>query len=117
MLVKTNRKFYDVLEDTYRNIGDQFEVTEDRYNDLNNKISGFVSKVKEANKEVAEVEDNTEAEVEAIEEVDKDDAAEVSDEAKDIDDLTVAELKELLDAEGVEYDSKAKKEELKALLK
>lgn len=116
MRVKTNRQFYDVLEDTYRHEGDEFEVSKERYIELNNKVSGFVSKVKEANKEVVEVEDNTEAEVEAIEEADKDEAAEVSDEAKEIDELTVAELKELLDEKGIEYDSKAKKDDLKALL-
>lgn len=88
MRVKTNRQFYDVLEDTYRHEGDEFEVSKERYIDLNNKVSGFVSAV---------------------------DAKEV--EASDpLDNLTVSELKDLLDADGIEYDSKAKKEDLKALL-
>lgn len=89
MLVQTNRKFYDVLEDTYRNVGDQFEVTEERYIDLNTKVSGFVSLVKDAKPEAP---------------------------ADDLDNLKVAELKDLLDAKGIDYDSKATKDELKALL-
>lgn len=88
MRVKTNRRFYDVLEDVYRREGDEFEVTKERYIDLNNKVSGFVSAV----------EDKKEKPVDPL------------------DNLTVSELKDLLDADGIEYDSKAKKDELKALL-
>lgn len=88
MRVKTNRQFYDVLEDTYRHEGDEFEVSKERYIDLNNKVSGFVSAVDEKEEKLADPLDN----------------------------LTVSELKDLLDADGIEYDSKAKKEDLKALL-
>lgn len=109
--------FFDIVVGEHRKAGDEFEVNQERFDELNAKVPGFVSKVKEANKEVAEAEDNTEVEVESIEELDQEEAAKVSDEAKEIDELTVAELKELLDAEGIEYDSKAKKDELKALLK
>lgn len=88
MRVKTNRQFYDVLEDAYRHEGDEFEVTKERYIDLNNKVSGFVSAVE----------------------------AKEENPADPLDNLTVSELKDLLDAEGIEYESKAKKEDLKALL-
>ena len=88
MRVKTNRRFYDVLEDVYRREGDEFEVTKERYIDLNNKVSGFVSAVEDKKEKVADPLDN----------------------------LTVSELKDLLDADGIEYDSKAKKDDLKALL-
>lgn len=88
MRVKTNRRFYDVLEDVYRHEGDEFEVTKERYIDLNNKVSGFVSAVEAKEEKPADPFDN----------------------------LTVSELKDLLDADGIEYDSKAKKDELKALL-
>lgn len=88
MRVKTNRQFYDVLEDAYRHEGDEFEVSKERYIDLNNKVSGFVSAVEAKEEKPADPLDN----------------------------LTVSELKDLLDAEGIEYNSKAKKEDLKALL-
>ena len=88
MRVKTNRQFYDVQEDVYRHEGDEFEVSKERYIDLNNKVSGFVSAVEAKEEKPADPLDN----------------------------LTVSELKDLLDAEGIEYDSKAKKEDLKALL-
>lgn len=88
MRVKTNRQFYDVLEDTYRHEGDEFEVSKERYIELNNKVSGFVSAVDAKEEKPADPLDN----------------------------LTVSELKDLLDADGIEYDSKAKKEDLKALL-
>lgn len=92
MRVKTNRKFYDVLEDTYRHVGDEFEVTQERYIDLNTKVKGFVSAVKGGEDE------------------------ETKDSEDKLDKLTVNELKDLLDDQGIEYDSKAKKEDLKVLL-
>lgn len=89
MRVRTNRQFYDILEDAYRHEGDEFEVSKDRYIELNTKVSGFVSAVEDKKEEPTDPLDN----------------------------LTVSELKDLLDADGIEYDSKAKKDELKALLR
>lgn len=89
MRVRTNRQFYDVLEDAYRHAGDEFDVSKDRYIELNTKVSGFVSAVEDKKEEPTDPLDN----------------------------LTVNELKDLLDADGIEYDSKAKKDELKALLR
>ena len=119
MLIKTNRNFFDIVTGDYRKAGDEFEVSQERYDELNAKIPGFVTKLnlkKEVINEDEEIEDDTEVPSEDAEDVDTNETEEESDEVKDIDDLTVAELKELLDAEGIEYDSKAKKEELKALL-
>lgn len=89
MLVKTNRQFFDTVIGEYRRVGDEFEVNEERFDELNELVPGFVSKVDIGTKRVIDPLDN----------------------------LTVNEIKELLDAEGIEYDSKAKKEELKALLR
>ncbi len=89
MLVKTNRQFFDTHVGVHRKVGDEFEVTEARYKDLNDKIAGFVTKIDRKTKEVLDPLDN----------------------------LTIAEIKDLLDKEGIEYNAKAKKEELKALLK
>lgn len=114
MLVRTNRQFFDIVTGDYRKVGDEFEVNQERFDELNEKVPGFVTKL---NLKEEVTEDNTEIQSEDAEDVDTNETEEESDEVKDIDDLTVAELKELLDAEGIEYDSKAKKDELKALLK
>lgn len=89
MLVKTNRQFFDIVTGDYRKVGDEFEVNQERFDELNEKVPGFVSKL----------------DIETKKEVDP------------LDDLTVAEIKDLLEKDGIEYDSKAKKDELKALLK
>lgn len=89
MLVKTNRMFFDTLVGEHRNVGDEFEVTKERFDELNTKVPGFVT----------ELDPKTKKEIDPL------------------DGLTVAEIKALLDEKGVDYDPKAKKEELKALLK
>lgn len=89
MLVKTNRNFFDTLVGEYRKAGDEFEVTKDRFEELNEKVPGFVT----------ELDPKTGKEVDPL------------------DNLTVAEIKALLDKDGIEYDPKAKKDDLKALLK
>lgn len=89
MFVKTNRNFFDTLTGDYRYAGDEFEVSKERFNELNEKVPGFVT----------ELNPKTKKEIDPL------------------DNLTVAEIKALLDEKGVDYDPKAKKEELKALLK
>lgn len=99
MLVKTNRCFYDLREDCYRNVGDIFEVSQDRFNELNELVNGFVEEFKEVKEEAPEDEVDEEVETEIQE------------------DLTVAEIKEKLDEAGIEYKAKATKSELLELLK
>jgi arginyl-tRNA synthetase len=67
----------------------------------------------------AEVEAEAEAEVEAEEEAEAEEAVEESEEAQeaDLEEFTVAELKEELDALGVEYDPRARKAELIELVR
>lgn len=96
MLVKTNRCFYDLRKDCYRNVGDVFEVSQDRFDELNELVNGFVEEVKE---DAPEDEANEEVETEIQE------------------DLTVAEIKEKLDEAGIEYKAKSTKSELLELLK
>ena len=48
MLVKTTRCFYDLKDDTYRNVGDEFEVSKARFDELNELVAGFVVEVEEA---------------------------------------------------------------------
>ena len=115
MFVKTNRNFFDIVTGDYRKAGDEFEVSQERFDELNAKIPGFVTKLNLKDEVINE--DNTEIQSEETEDVDTNETEEESDEVKDIDNLTVAELKALLDAEGIDYDPKAKKEDLKALLK
>lgn len=81
--------FFDTVVGEHRKAGDEFEVNQERFDELNAKVPGFVSKLN----------------IETKKEVDP------------LDNLTVSEIKELLDKDGIEYDSKAKKDELKALLK
>lgn len=108
MLVKTNRCFYDLREDCYRNVGDVFEVSQDRFNELNELVNGFVEEVKEIKEDDAlKDEDVTQEDKEATEEV----------EEENQEDLTVAEIKEKLDEAGIEYKAKATKSELLELLK
>lgn len=106
MLVKTNRCFYDLREDCYRNVGDIFEVSQDRFNELNELVNGFVEEVKEIKEDAPEDEVET-SEDEVDEEV----------EEENQEDLTVAEIKEKLDEAGIEYKAKATKSELLELLK
>lgn len=47
MLVKTNRCFYDLKEDCYRNVGDEFEVSKARFDELNKLVAGFVEEIEE----------------------------------------------------------------------
>lgn len=107
MLVKTNRCFYDLREDCYRNVGDIFEVSQDRFEELNEIVNGFVEEVKEdapEDKEDKEVNEEVETEIQEAEEENQKD-------------LTVAEIKEKLDEAGIEYNAKATKSELLELLK
>lgn len=48
MLVKTTRCFYDLKDDTYRSVGDEFEVSKARFDELNELVAGFVVEVEEA---------------------------------------------------------------------
>jgi len=89
MLVRTNRNFFDIVTGDYRKAGDEFEVNQERFDELNEKVPGFVT----------ELDPKTKKEIDPL------------------DNLTVAEIKALLDKDGVEYDPKAKKDDLKALLK
>lgn len=106
MLVKTNRCFYDLREDTYRNVGDEFEVSKSRFDELNELVNGFVEEVKEIKEDAPEDEDKTQEDEEVTEEVEENQ-----------EDLTVAEIKEKLDEAGIEYKAKATKSELLELLK
>lgn len=103
MLVKTNRCFYDLREDCYRNVGDVFEASQDRFEELNELVNGFVEEVKEIKEDAPENEDKTREDEEVEEE--------------NQEDLTVAEIKEKLDEAGIEYKAKATKSELLELLK
>lgn len=47
MLVKTTRCFYDLKEDTYRSVGDEFEVSKARFDELNELVNGFVEEIEE----------------------------------------------------------------------
>lgn len=114
MLVKTNRCFYDLREDCYRNEGDIFEVSQDRFDELNKLVNGFVEEVKEIKEDAPEDEVETPEDEEVTEEVD----TEIQeDEEENQEDLTVAEIKEKLDEAGIEYKAKATKSELLELLK
>ncbi|MDY2918055.1 MAG: hypothetical protein SOU08_00175 [Anaerococcus sp.] len=48
MLVKTNRNFYDLKDDTYRKVGDEFEVSKARFDELNELVAGFVEEIEKA---------------------------------------------------------------------
>ena len=104
MLVKTNRNFYDLKDDTYRKVGDKFEVSKARFDELNELVAGFIEEVKEIKEDAAADEVET---PEVNEEV----------ETEIQEDLTVAEIKEKLDEAGIEYKAKATKSELLELLK
>lgn len=111
MLVKTTRCFYDLREDTYRNVGDEFEVSKARFDELNELVNGFVEEVKE---DAPEDEAETSEDKVVSEEAD----AEIQEaEEENQEDLTVAEIKEKLDEAGIEYKAKATKSELLELLK
>ena len=114
MLVKTNRCFYDLKEDCYRNVGDIFEVSQDRFDELNELVNGFVEEVKEIKENAPKVEAETPENKVVSEEVE----AEIQEsEEENQEDLTVAEIKEKLDEAGIEYKAKATKSELLELLK
>ena len=91
MKIRTNRSFYDIENDVYRKVGDEFEVSNERFDELNKKVKGFVSRI--------------------------DTNISKQSEDKGYDNLTIAEIKERLDKAGIEYDKNAKKDDLKALLK
>lgn len=48
MLVKTNRCFYDLKDDCYRNVGDEFEVSKARFDELNELVAGFVVEIEKS---------------------------------------------------------------------
>lgn len=50
MKIKVTRCFYDLKDDKYRNVGDEFEVTKVRFDELNKLVAGFVEEIKEEKK-------------------------------------------------------------------
>lgn len=50
MKIKVTRCFYDLKDDKYRNVGDEFEVTKARFDELNKLVAGFVEEIKEEKK-------------------------------------------------------------------
>lgn len=115
MLVKTNRCFYDLREDCYRNVGDIFEVSQDRFEELNELVNGFVEEVKEMEEDTPEDKEVKTPEDKEVNEEVETEIQEAEEENKE--DLTVAEIKEKLDEAGIEYKAKATKSELLELLK
>ena len=59
MLVKTNRNFYDLKDDTYRKVGDEFEVSKARFDELNELVAGFVEEIKKAPAKAAAKKEDT----------------------------------------------------------
>lgn len=50
MKIKAIRCFYDLKDDKYRNVGDEFEVTKARFDELNKLVAGFVEEIEEEKK-------------------------------------------------------------------
>ena len=88
--VKVLRNFTDLKENKNRKLNEIFEATEDRIEEINSTKYGALVEV---------VEGST-----------------VEEDEINIEDLTVAQIKELLDQMEIEYNSKMKKDELIALI-
>lgn len=50
MKIKATRCFYDLKDDKYRDVGDEFEVTKTRFDELNELVAGFVDVIEEEKK-------------------------------------------------------------------
>lgn len=61
MKVKTNRCFYDLKDDCYRNEGDVFEVSKARFDELNSLVPGFVEDIDVEDIDVKEIEEEEKA--------------------------------------------------------
>lgn len=90
MKVKVLRNFKDLKENKFRKANEIFEATEDRIEEINSTKYGAL----------VEVVEGSTAEEDEI----------------NIEDLTVAQIKELLDQMNIEYDKKMKRDELIALI-
>ena len=82
MKIQATRKFIDIKEGVTRKKGDIFDVTEERFEEINGTKYGILA-----------------TNLEEVEEV-------------NFEEMTVAQIKELLDKQGIEFNSKAKKDEL-----
>jgi len=90
MRVKVLKPFKDLSENKFRKLDEEFEATKNRVEEINSTPYGTL--------------------VEVIEE-------EPIEDGMDIEELTVKQIKELLDQMGIEYNPKLKKYELIELLK
>jgi len=90
--VKVLRNFKDLKENKFRKANEVFEATKERVEGINSTHHGSLVEV------IKEDEEKT-----------------IPDEI-DVEDLTVKQIKELLDQMGIEYNSKLKKDELIELL-
>lgn len=50
MKIKATRCFYDLKDEEYRDVGDEFEVTKARFDELNELVAGFVEEIEEEKK-------------------------------------------------------------------
>lgn len=88
MKVKAIIEFFDLKENKLRSVGDEFEVSNERFSEILTKGGKWIEEVEE---------------IEKVEEVEEKE-------------LTIAEIKSMLDEKGIKYAKGAKKDELLSLL-
>lgn len=92
MKVKVLRNFKDLKENKFRETNEVFEATKERVEEINSTPHGAL--------------------VEVIEE----DEEKIIPDEIEVEDLTVKQIKKLLDERNIEYNARAKREELIELL-
>lgn len=92
MKVKVLRNFKDLKENKFREVNEVFEATKERVEEINSTPHGAL-----------------------IEVIKEDEKKTIPDEI-DVEDLTVKQIKEILDQTNIKYNARAKKEELIELL-
>ena len=98
MKVRVLRNFKDLKENKFREVNEVFEATKERVEEINSTPHGFLVEEVLVGLDLSNGEDMTVIDGVAVE------------------DLTVKQIKKLLDERNIEYNARAKREELIELL-
>lgn len=112
--VKVLRNFKDLKENKNRKVNEIFKATQERIEEINSTRYGDLVAEVVIGIDLSNGNDATVINGQVVDgEVDAED---VEENEVNIEDLTVAQIKELLDQMAIEYNSKMKKDELIALI-
>lgn len=108
--VKVLRNFKDLKENKNRKVNEIFKATQERIEEINSTRHGDLVAEVVIGIDLSNVKDATVINGQVV------DGEDVEENEVNIEDLTVAQIKELLDQMEIQYNSKMKRDELIALI-